>query len=117
MGVFVASARTPAGIMLLVAAAMVSARLIPVAQIRAQIPAQRIALLQPVMGRPTLDSAIGLTTPPVGTVHNVVAGVGRIKLAKLTRGELPFMTARLAVLLLRVLFPARVMVPARWPAH
>jgi len=34
-------------------------------------------------------NAIGLITPPVGTVLNTVAGVGRIKMDDVTRGMLP----------------------------
>ena len=157
--VFVAAARTTAVIMFLVAAAMVSAWLITVAQ----IPAQVVDLLQPFMGNQTLllvmimllvmavgtamdmtptililtpvlmpvvraagidpvyfgvlfimNNAIGLITPPVGTVLNVVAGVGKMKMDEVTRGVLPFMTAQFIVMFLLVLFPALVMVPARW---
>ena len=157
--VFVSAARTTAVIMFLVAAAMVSAWLITVAQ----IPAQLITLLEPFMGNPTLllvaimllvmavgtamdmtptilimtpvlmpvvkaagidpvyfgvlfimNNAIGLVTPPVGTVLNVVAGVGRMKMDEVTRGVVPFMLAEFAVMFLLVLFPSLVTVPARW---
>ncbi len=161
-GVFVAAAKTTAVIMFLVAAAMVSAWLITVAD----IPSKMIALLEPFMGNPTLllmaimllviavgtamdmtptilimtpvlmpvvkaagidpvyfgvlfimNNAIGLITPPVGTVLNVVAGVGRMKMDEVTRGVLPFMTAQFIVMFLLVLFPALVMVPAKWFAN
>jgi len=157
--VFVAAAKTTAVIMFLVAAAMVSAWLITVAQ----IPAQMVALLEPFMGNQTLllvammvlvmavgtamdmtptilimtpvlmpvvkaagidpvyfgvlfiiNNAIGLITPPVGTVLNVVAGVGRMKMDEVTRGVIPFMTAQFIVMFLMVLFPWLVMGPARW---
>ncbi|TSE24767.1 TRAP transporter large permease subunit [Tepidimonas aquatica] len=58
--------------------------------------------------------SIGLVTPPVGTVLNVVAGVGRMKIQHVVRGVWPFLLAQLLVLLLLVLFPALVMVPYRW---
>ncbi|TCT00007.1 tripartite ATP-independent transporter DctM subunit [Tepidimonas ignava] len=58
--------------------------------------------------------SIGLVTPPVGTVLNVVAGVGRMKIQHVARGVWPFLLAQLVVLLLLVLFPALVMVPYRW---
>jgi TRAP-type C4-dicarboxylate transport system permease large subunit len=61
-----------------------------------------------------INNAIGLITPPVGTVLNTVAGVGRIRMDAVTRGVWPFMLAQLAVLFLLVLFPQLVMVPARW---
>ena len=61
-----------------------------------------------------INNAIGLITPPVGTVLNVVAGVTRISISEVTRGVWPFMLAELAVLFLLVLFPSLVTVPARW---
>jgi TRAP-type C4-dicarboxylate transport system permease large subunit len=61
-----------------------------------------------------LNNAIGLITPPVGTVLNTVAGVGRLSMDDTTRGALPFMLAQLAVLFLLVLFPDLVLVPAHW---
>ena len=160
--VFVAAAKTTAVIMLLVAAAMVSAWLITVAD----IPSKMIALLEPFMGNQTLlmlaimvlviavgaamdmtptilimtpvlmpvikaagidpvyfgvlfimNNAIGLITPPVGTVLNVVAGVGRMKMDEVTKGVMPFMTAQFIVLFLLVFFPSIVTVPAKWFAN
>ncbi len=61
-----------------------------------------------------INNAIGLITPPVGTVLNTVAGVGKVSMDEVTRGVLPFMLAQFALLFLMVLFPALVMVPARW---
>ena len=156
---FVSAAKTTAVIMFLVAAAMVSAWLITVAD----IPAKMITLLQPFMGNQTLlliaimvlvmavgtamdmtptilimtpvlmpviraagidpvyfgvlfiiNNAIGLITPPVGTVLNVVAGVGRMKMDVVTKGVIPFMIAEFAVMFLMVLFPSIVTVPAKW---
>ena len=160
--VFVSAAKTTAVIMFLVAAAMVSAWLITVAQ----IPAELVSLLQPFMDNQTLlliaimllviavgtamdmtptilimtpvlmpvvkaagidpvyfgvlfimNNAIGLITPPVGTVLNVVAGVGKMKMDEVTRGVIPFMLAQFAVMFLLVLFPSLVMVPLRWLTH
>ena len=61
-----------------------------------------------------INNAIGLVTPPVGTVLNTVAGVGKVSMDEVTRGVWPFMLAQFALLFLMVLFPALVMVPARW---
>ncbi len=156
--VFVTAAKTTAVIMFLVAAAMVSAWLITVAQ----LPAQMISLLEPFLDNPTLllimimllviavgtamdmtptililtpvlmpvvkaagidpvyfgvlfimNNAIGLITPPVGTVLSVVAGVGRMKMDEVTRGVLPFLCAQLVVLFLLVLFPQLVLWPLK----
>jgi TRAP-type transport system large permease protein len=61
-----------------------------------------------------MNNAIGLITPPVGTVLNVVAAVARIDLGLVIRGVTPFLIAQLIVLALLVAFPALVTVPARW---
>jgi tripartite ATP-independent transporter DctM subunit len=61
-----------------------------------------------------INNSIGLVTPPVGTVLNVVAGVGRMKMDEVTRGVLPFMVAEFAMLFVMVLFPQTVLVPLRW---
>ena len=61
-----------------------------------------------------INNAIGLITPPVGTVLNVVAGVGKMRMDEVTRGVIPFMAAQFAVMFLMVLFPAIVLVPMRW---
>ena len=61
-----------------------------------------------------MNNAIGLITPPVGIVLNVICGVAKISMTELVRGIWPFLWAELAVLLLLVLFPALVMVPLKW---
>ena len=156
---FVSAAKTSAIVMFLVAAAMVSAWLITVAN----LPAELIALLQPLLDSPRLlmftimvitmvvgtaldmtptillltpvlmpvvkaagidpvyfgvlfiiNNAIGLITPPVGTVLNAVAGVGKVSMDEVTRGVMPFMVAQFAIMFAMVAWPALVMVPARW---
>jgi TRAP-type C4-dicarboxylate transport system permease large subunit len=49
----------------------------------------------------------------VGTVLNVVAGVGRMKMDDVTRGVWPFMLAEFAVMFLMVLFPQLVLWPLK----
>jgi TRAP-type transport system large permease protein len=156
---FLSAAQTTAVIMFLVAASMVSAWMITVAN----LPAELVALLQPMLDRPILlmftimvvtmlvgtamdmtptililtpvfmpivkaagidpvyfgvlfiiNNAIGLITPPVGTVLSTVAGVGKVSMDEVTRGVWPFMVAQFAVMFLMVFFPSLVMVPARW---
>jgi TRAP-type transport system large permease protein len=156
---FASAAETTAVVMFLVAAAMVSAWLITIAE----LPGQVAAMLEPFMGNKTLlmlammafvvivgtaldmlptililtpvlmpivkqagidpvyfgvlfiiNCAIGLLTPPVGTVLNVVCGVTRVKMDNIIKGVWPFMIAQLLILLLLILFPPLVTVPARW---
>jgi len=61
-----------------------------------------------------INNSIGLITPPVGIVLNVVCGVSRISMEEIIRGVWPFLVAQLLVLFLMVLFPPLVMVPAKW---
>jgi tripartite ATP-independent transporter DctM subunit len=61
-----------------------------------------------------INGAIGLITPPVGVVLNVVCGVSKISMEDIIRGVWPFMIAQLIVLFLLVLFPSLVLVPAKW---
>jgi TRAP-type transport system large permease protein len=61
-----------------------------------------------------INNSIGLITPPVGVVLNVVCGVSRISMEDIIKGVWPFMIAQLVVLFLLVLFPALVTGPARW---
>jgi TRAP-type transport system large permease protein len=159
--IMISAAKTSAIVMFLVAAAMVSAWMITVAQ----LPAQLTQLLQPLLDSPRLlmfaimviviivgtamdmtptililtpvlmplvkaagidpvyfgvlfiiNNAIGLITPPVGTVLNTVAGVGKISMDKVTRGVMPFMIAQLVLLFLMVMFPQIVIWPARFLA-
>ena len=61
-----------------------------------------------------MNNAIGLLTPPVGTVLNVVASVSKASLDSVIKGVWPFLLAQTILLFLFVLFPQLVMVPARW---
>ena len=61
-----------------------------------------------------LNGAIGLITPPVGTVLNVVAGVGRMPLHQVIRGVNPFFFFFSLILFVFVLFPQIVTAPVAW---
>ncbi|MDQ7742798.1 TRAP transporter large permease [Hydrogenophaga pseudoflava] len=61
-----------------------------------------------------LNGAIGLITPPVGTVLNVVAGVGRLPMHQVIKGVNPFLLSYVLVLALFVLFPQIVTAPVAW---
>lgn len=61
-----------------------------------------------------LTGCLGLITPPVGTVLNVVAGVGKVPMETVVKGVNPFLGVYLALLALFVIFPELVIVPARW---
>ena len=160
--VFLASSKTTAVIMFMVASAAVSAWLIAIAD----LPGQLIQILQPFMQSPTLlvvilmvvlllvgmvmdltptililapvmvpvvkaagvdpiyfgvlfvlNGVIGLVTPPVGTVLNVVAGVGKMKMDQVARGVVPFLIADVIVLALLVAFPSIVLVPLKFFYH
>jgi tripartite ATP-independent transporter DctM subunit len=157
--VFVSAAKSTGIVMFLVAAALVAAWLITIAD----LPGQVVTLLEPLMGNQTLlllaimvilfavgcamdltpiililtpvllpvakqagidpvyfgvlfvmCGSIGLITPPVGTVLNVVAGATKSSMTQVIKGVWPFLLSHTIVLLLLVFFPALVIVPAKW---
>lgn len=57
---------------------------------------------------------IGLITPPVGTVQNVVAGVGRLRMETVIKGTSPFLIAYVLLAMLFIIFPSLVTAPLRW---
>jgi tripartite ATP-independent transporter DctM subunit len=158
-GIILSAAKTSSVVMFLVAAALVSAWLITVAN----IPAQIVELLRPFIDNQTLlmvmlmllvmvvgtaldfaptvliltpvlmplvreagidpvyfgvlfiiNNAIGLLTPPVGTVLNVVCGVGRIPMHDVIRGVMPFLFSQVVVMGTLIAFPSLVMMPLKW---
>jgi tripartite ATP-independent transporter DctM subunit len=157
--IILAAAKTSSVVMFLVAAALVSAWLITVAN----IPAQIVEILRPFIDNKTLlmvmlmllvmivgtaldfaptvliltpvlmplvreagidpvyfgvlfiiNNAIGLLTPPVGTVLNVVCGVGRIPMHDVIRGVMPFLLSQVVVMGALIAFPSLVMMPLKW---
>jgi TRAP-type transport system large permease protein len=61
-----------------------------------------------------MNNAIGLITPPVGIVLNVVCGVARVPMGAVIRGVLPFLLAQTVVLFLLVFLPQWVLAPLGW---
>jgi tripartite ATP-independent transporter DctM subunit len=61
-----------------------------------------------------LNCSIGLLTPPVGTVLNVVCGVGKVPLSHAVRGTAPFLLAYVGLMGLFIIFPAIIIVPAQF---
>ncbi len=61
-----------------------------------------------------LSQCLGLLTPPVGAVLNVISTVGRMPLIDVIRGVMPFLIAETLVLASLVVFPDIVIVPMRW---
>jgi len=61
-----------------------------------------------------MNVSLGLLTPPVGTVLNVVGGVSKAGMANVIRGVWPFFFAEAGLLFLLVLFPQLVLVPMKW---
>ncbi|MEY8099367.1 TRAP transporter large permease subunit [Falsihalocynthiibacter sp. S25ZX9] len=61
-----------------------------------------------------INCSIGLITPPVGNVLNVVCGVGRVPMSKAVKGVLPFIAAYLVLLGLFIAFPDIIIVPMKF---
>ncbi len=58
-----------------------------------------------------MTCCIGLLTPPVGVVLNVVSGVARVPLGQVVVGVSPFLLAQVCVLFLLIAFPEIVLAP------
>jgi len=158
-GIILSAAKTSSVVMFLVAAALVSAWLITVANIPSQIVeilrpfidnkmllmvmlmllvmivgtaldfAPTVLILTPVLMPLVreagidpvyfgvlfiINNAIGLLTPPVGTVLNVVCGVGRIPMHEVIKGVMPFLMSQVVVMGSLIVFPELVMTPLKW---
>jgi tripartite ATP-independent transporter DctM subunit len=61
-----------------------------------------------------INCSIGLLTPPVGNVLNVVCGVSRVPMSTAVKGTFPFIVAYAMLLALFVAFPSLVIVPMKW---
>ncbi|MNT78709.1 Sialic acid TRAP transporter permease protein SiaT [compost metagenome] len=61
-----------------------------------------------------MNNAIGLLTPPVGNVLNIVCSVGKVPMDDVIKGVLPFLFALFIVLLLMSVFPILVLGPLRF---
>ena len=61
-----------------------------------------------------LVGTIGLITPPICTVLNVVCGVAKISMESATRGVWPFLLAYTVLLALFIAFPGIITVPLAW---
>jgi tripartite ATP-independent transporter DctM subunit len=61
-----------------------------------------------------MNNAIGLITPPVGIVLNVLSGVAKISMGAIVKGVWPFLIAQTLVLVLLIIFPELVLVPLKW---
>ena len=61
-----------------------------------------------------VNLGIGLITPPVGTVLNVVGGIGRLRMETLVRGVMPFFLVYLVIVGLLIAVPSIITVPLAW---
>lgn len=61
-----------------------------------------------------LNTSIGLITPPVGNVLNVITGVSKLPFDQAARGVLPYMAMMIILLFLFVFFPSFILVPLSW---
>lgn len=61
-----------------------------------------------------LNCSIGLITPPVGNVLNVITGVSKLPFEQCVKGVLPYLVAMLSLLLMFTIFPALILAPLRW---
>lgn len=60
-----------------------------------------------------INASIGLITPPVGNVLNVVCGVSKVTMTSAVKGVWPFVLAYLILLSIFVAFPSVIIVPMK----
>ncbi len=60
-----------------------------------------------------INCSIGLITPPVGTVLNVVCGVAKVPMSAAVKGIFPFILAYTVLLTLFVIFPSIITIPMK----
>jgi tripartite ATP-independent transporter DctM subunit len=61
-----------------------------------------------------LNGAIGLITPPVGTVLNAACGACNVSMDELFWKVIPFLAVETAVMILLIVFPSLILVPLKW---
>lgn len=60
-----------------------------------------------------MNCCIGLITPPVGTVLNVVCGVSKLRVEKAVMGILPFVLVYSVLIIIFIVFPELIIVPMK----
>lgn len=61
-----------------------------------------------------LNTSIGLITPPIGNVLNVITGVSKLPFDQTAKGIFPYMFMLLGLLILFIFFPALILEPFHW---
>ncbi|MFD1806663.1 TRAP transporter large permease subunit [Pasteurella oralis] len=61
-----------------------------------------------------LNTSIGLITPPVGNVLNVITGVSKLPFDQAAKGILPYLLMMIALLFAFIFFPALILTPLSW---
>ncbi len=61
-----------------------------------------------------LNCSIGLITPPVGNVLNVITGVSKLPFEECVKGVFPYLVALLSLLLLFTFYPPLITAPVKW---
>ena len=61
-----------------------------------------------------INASIGLITPPVGNVLNVITGIAKEPFVNVVRGTFPYIVTHFVILALLLIFPELVMEPLRW---
>ncbi len=61
-----------------------------------------------------MNQCLGLITPPVGAVLNVISTIGKMPMNRVVTGVSPFLFAQMGIMFLLIAFPAIVEVPLAW---
>jgi TRAP-type C4-dicarboxylate transport system permease large subunit len=61
-----------------------------------------------------INCSIGLITPPVGNVLNVISGVAKLKFDDAVRGVFPYVAVLISLLVLFIFIPELITTPLKW---
>lgn len=61
-----------------------------------------------------INCSIGLITPPVGNVLNVISGVAKLKFDDAVRGVFPYVVVLMSLLVLFIFIPELIITPLKW---
>ncbi|HGT6054127.1 TPA: SLC13 family permease, partial [Escherichia coli] len=61
-----------------------------------------------------INCSIGLITPPIGNVLNVISGVAKLKFDDAVRGVFPYVLVLYSLLVVFVFIPDLIILPLKW---
>ena len=123
--VLIGAAKTTSVVMFLVASAQVSAWIVGMVMDLTPTVLILTPVLMPLVKEAGIDPiyfgvmfiincSIGLITPPIGNVLNVISGVAKLKFDDAVRGVFPYVLVLYSLLVVFVFIPDLIILPLKW---